>query len=354
MEFINYSCPVCKQKFQQGEDVVVCPECGTPHHRICYEINNKCFFDAKHKEGYVFNLDNEKEDNSKNEEKTSGFDSQQTSGETNSDVLICPNCKQENDKTHFYCKKCGFPLLNNQNQNSNNGPTFFYGNVNPNDFQNMGNPQFIIFDPMAGFKSTDKFAENVNAGEIAKFVGKNTNYFMRVFGSILKIGRSRFNLSAFIFSGIYYLYRKMYGIGMFLSLTILAMTVCTMAIEQSSRYQELYQMYMSIMDNGSYFASATEVLNEMSQKDFWFFAIPSFLSLLKTVIMFVVGFTANRTYYRFSIKKIKKVKSNLENSNIVDETKVKEAIETKGGVNSTLAIVASIVYLVVLYLPEFM
>lgn len=37
MEFTEYKCPVCDKQFKKGDDVVVCPECGAPHHRECYE-----------------------------------------------------------------------------------------------------------------------------------------------------------------------------------------------------------------------------------------------------------------------------------------------------------------------------
>lgn len=37
MEFTEYKCPVCDKQFKKGDDIVVCPECGAPHHRECYE-----------------------------------------------------------------------------------------------------------------------------------------------------------------------------------------------------------------------------------------------------------------------------------------------------------------------------
>lgn len=33
----NQKCPVCGVAFKSGDDIVTCPECGTPHHRQCYE-----------------------------------------------------------------------------------------------------------------------------------------------------------------------------------------------------------------------------------------------------------------------------------------------------------------------------
>ena len=54
MEFTQYKCPVCKKQFVSGDDIVVCPECGAPHHRECYEQNGKCFFEDKHSEDFSF------------------------------------------------------------------------------------------------------------------------------------------------------------------------------------------------------------------------------------------------------------------------------------------------------------
>lgn len=48
MDFKKYFCPVCNNKFTDEDDVVVCPECGTPHHRECYFSNGGCFNEDKH------------------------------------------------------------------------------------------------------------------------------------------------------------------------------------------------------------------------------------------------------------------------------------------------------------------
>ncbi len=43
MDYTKYFCPVCNEKFDENSDVVVCPECGTPHHRACWFEFGKCF-----------------------------------------------------------------------------------------------------------------------------------------------------------------------------------------------------------------------------------------------------------------------------------------------------------------------
>ena len=55
----NEKCPVCNQEFKDGDDIVTCPVCGTPHHRECYKKIGHCFNEDKHAEGYEFKKTNE-------------------------------------------------------------------------------------------------------------------------------------------------------------------------------------------------------------------------------------------------------------------------------------------------------
>ena len=41
-EYINLPCVVCGKEFDENSDVVVCPVCGTPHHRDCYKQIGHC------------------------------------------------------------------------------------------------------------------------------------------------------------------------------------------------------------------------------------------------------------------------------------------------------------------------
>lgn len=50
--FENKLCPVCRSRFNDRADIVVCPICGTPHHRACYSINNKCALENLHETGW--------------------------------------------------------------------------------------------------------------------------------------------------------------------------------------------------------------------------------------------------------------------------------------------------------------
>ena len=198
MDFYKYKCPVCNKQFKEGDDIVVCPECGTPHHRECYEQEEHCFYQDKHSQNFSF--ENDQSDSSDD------FEADKESGTDNE--VICKICGHPNDNTLFYCEHCGAPLLKeNQPKNdsvngNNNVPPDLNGFPFGQNPQNGGIP-FIAFDPMAGFKADEKMADNVTAGEVSKFVGKNTNYFMRVFGSILRTNKSRFSFVSAILPGAY-------------------------------------------------------------------------------------------------------------------------------------------------------
>ena len=42
MNFIGEKCVLCGKVFEESDNVVVCPECGSPHHKECYKKHNRC------------------------------------------------------------------------------------------------------------------------------------------------------------------------------------------------------------------------------------------------------------------------------------------------------------------------
>ena len=45
--YTGVHCPVCDKKFTDEDDIVVCPVCGTPHHRACYQQEGRCAFEEQ-------------------------------------------------------------------------------------------------------------------------------------------------------------------------------------------------------------------------------------------------------------------------------------------------------------------
>ena len=54
MEIRSGKCSLCGKPFTDGDDVVVCPECGAPYHRACYEKEGKCVYSARHGTGFAY------------------------------------------------------------------------------------------------------------------------------------------------------------------------------------------------------------------------------------------------------------------------------------------------------------
>ena len=310
MEFNQYKCPVCDQSFKSDDDVVVCPECGTPHHRECYENSGHCYYEDKHSEDFSFESN------------------EHTHEQEQSDFTVCPQCQTENEKTSFYCNKCGFPLneRDRNNADSNRRVNTEYNNTNntqgmPFGFGAAGMP---VFDPLAGLDSEDEIADNVKVGEAAKFIGKTTQYFLMVFNKIKKWKHSRFNFSAMIFAEVYFLYRKMTAIGVIISLVMMATTVASAAIMMSPDWIASYNNLVNLSYSG--------VRVSVFSPEFSFMYLPLALQGLRLVIRVLSGLFANKLYYKHCTKKINEIKNNKEVADI------NKTLEAKGGVNLPLAV----------------
>lgn len=328
MDYIGIKCPVCQNTFTQDDDVVVCPECGTPHHRECYEKNGECINYQKHKDGYTFDVS--KQDTSS-----------QSTDNTGSDKKVCPRCKTENPENMFYCGKCGFPLGMKQYENPQKGSSVTV-NVNGNTFD--------PFDPMAGIAPDTEMGEDVTAGEIAKYVQNNTSYFLRVFTSLKNSKRGRFSFVGFLFGGGYLLYRKMYTKGIILTAVTAILLIVETLLCLSPQYAELSATIQELMNNAPslYSAEFTSHYTEfMKSLDLSSIIMLSFIYVsagVQIAIKIIVALSANKWYFKHCKKKISTIKKkNPENLN--------QELEHKGGVNKALAASLMVVYLIISYLP---
>ena len=340
MDFTQYNCPVCHKPFQTGEDIVVCPECGAPHHRDCYEQNGRCFYQDKHAEGFSFESLFPKKEEPKEQQ---GFEDFQT--------IVCPVCFHRNPGSADACQRCGTSLKNEkQSVNQNRQNTQQNPGTPPPPFGvpfQMGADGMPQFDPLAGLDSREPIGNGVTAGEAAKFTGKNTQYFSMVFSRIRKLGRSRFNFAAFLLSGVYFLYRKMYGIGIAFSLLTIASTVISTLImmtpEWGAAINELAQVNPQTAPTSSDYA--LYLIGRLG-----FVYLPLLINAVRYALMLISGLTANRIYYHHSMKKIKTIK---EENPSLGEDELGKLLEAKGGVNLAIALSFGISILVISYLCRF-
>lgn len=320
--YINEKCPICKKVFNESDDIVVCPNCGAPYHRSCYNITGSCIYKDKHGtcEDYFHSHQNQEHTKS-------------------SDIKLCPRCLNENPKDSLFCNKCGFSFSEKQE------PTSF----NP---QNIDGIPFI-FDPLAGINPSDKI-DDIEISEIAAFTKVNTPYYITIFKKINDKSKSRFSFSAFLFSGAWFLYRKMYKLGAILTTLIFIFMLSSTLIEYKysnpilSKLLRASGIGSASSLNQENYSKLFEQISMLSKSEHILLYTPYIIELLSFVIMLISGFLANKIYMKYCLKKIKEIKS----LNLTDMD-FKHKISELGGVNIKIVTFVLVCYIIIEYLPRF-
>lgn len=326
-------CPVCKENCNLEEDIVVCPECGAPYHRDCYNSLGECVFKEKHSQGFSYNKSKSDNDEAINE------NLQTTSSKINStDEKKCPHCFKENSVESFFCSNCGCPLLPNKNNSEilTNIPI---------------SSQFDQFMNMA----KDDIINNIKVSEFVYYIKVNFMYYVACFKNIFEKNKSRFNFGAFLFSGAWFLYRKIYKIGIPLTLVYILLSIFSFFIEFTYANEILTSVFhaIGISTMAELFNKTDAFLNHFYtlpvEQQFIVF-LPAIVKLIKFVIMLVSGFIANKVYYKNCCSKIKKIKVLCKDDNKL----YNEEINKLGGVNFKIITFIFICYLIIEYLPNFL
>lgn len=203
MNYTGIDCPVCGKKYEQTDDIVVCPVCGTPHHRDCWKENGKCINEEKHVEGYIWQLQGGEPANSTN---TAGG-------------KICPVCGEKNAPFEPVCTRCGERLKANRQTVHDSMPSFFPQNdgnyqarPNPNNFSPYQNVYAADARTVYG---EDAAIEDVPVTEMAEYIQKDsTKYIGRFLDMQEKKTKLSWSWSAFLGSAFWCFYRKMIGVGL--------------------------------------------------------------------------------------------------------------------------------------------
>lgn len=308
--------------------MVVCPDCGTPMHRKCFQCEGKCPNENLHSTGYVF----EEFDKIKNSAKGSSTDKDQSKADDNGDIT-CRLCGEKNKNSATYCNRCGTVLSHSSNTSEPNL-----------------NPMAVTLDPLAGVPADTKFEDDVTAGDIACYVKINTPYYVNAFARIKK-NSNRFNFSAAIFSGVWFLFRKQYKVGGI----ICAINILLYSLFYYLTYTFTYPLLKGIFETigisadtinmtTEQYGKFQEYLNTLSVDQWLILLIPFFTSVLFLVMAILTGIFGNKLYYKHCISKIKVIKSEVTEHKL-PASSIPLALNTAGGVNMLVALVFFVMYL---------
>ncbi|MDE6005520.1 MAG: hypothetical protein K2G88_09065 [Oscillospiraceae bacterium] len=307
-KYSGFQCLVCEEKFKEGDDIVVCPDCGTPYHRNCWQKHNACVNQNLHAIGGSWqSIQNE------NRKKQGGKE--------------CPNCGFVNLPDTKVCNSCGTQLdiqENNvsQEQNFNNN----YNGITvttPDGKQHF----FNAADPCCGM-SPDDDMDGERLGDVASFVKTNTLYYIPLFKRFKETNRKlSFNLPCILFPYFYFANRKMWFMTILSSLLWIISSIPNLLLSmlemlKDKAYIAMFQDYgvdARIFSNLTAFLTSNKSLLEQLQTPCFF------LGMALRVALCLFG---NYLYFRFVIRSVKRIRQNAPTPKIK-----KMLLKTEGGTN---------------------
>lgn len=324
MKYDNIRCEKCNELFKADDDIVVCPDCGAPYHRECYQSEGKCVHADTH-----------------------GTDEQWTSNRIDLDELD-KESGVEDDTTSLKCKVCDYSLRENARFCDRCGAPV--GSTKEN-YQN---------DRVAGIVGAqydqidldEEIADGVKLKEAANYVKVNKPYYVLVFSRIKRFKMSRFNFCAFLFTGGWFMYRKQYAKGIILALVVGALIFLSnfIYIMYSQQYGEVFYNLLNEGGNSSFTMNQMlTAAKSMGGHDFTMLVLPYVVEVIRYVLMFVVGAKANKMYMNGCIKDIQKIKNQGKT-----EAEIAQEIDEKGGVNTGIAWCMLACYFLLTLLPSFL
>ena len=271
-------CSHCGEKFTKDSDVVVCPHCGAPYHRSCYQELGKCKFSDKHSEGYEWQMPLD-----------------QLPPER---ITVCLKCKTPNPKENVYCSNCHAKLSQDVKVIS----VIKNEDMDEKDLSPTG-------EVFAGAGS------DISAAEVTAYTGKKAAYFLNRFRPLAS-GKSTvsWNWPAFFFKFFYFFYKRMYLVG------IIALMLYAMLAAPSVMYAMEVIKMNSMELFGVEMAHNAELMRSLEM------FIPT-VNILNIVYSVCCGLFANKLYMKKVFKDIRTVKEKVQG-----KMDVKEYLYTLGRV----------------------
>jgi hypothetical protein len=264
MDFIGEKCVACGIEFKDGDDIVVCPECGSPHHRACYKAMNSCANEALHGTDDCWHSSAELKAEEKPEKK----------------FVVCPACHFPNALDEETCIRCGYSLADMDEDEEDEEAGF-------------GIPR-----PYLGF-NPDEDMGGAPLRDVSDFVRTNTIYYIPIFKRMKDTGRSiSFNLISFIFPPVYFANRRMWFWAL-LSLIVTVLLSMPIAVSYliADGIETSYSVFpadviQKIYDNRRVLTTLIEACN-----------------IADLLIRLVFCLFSNKLYFRFVLKSLRKLRS---------------------------------------------
>ena len=205
--FDNKLCPICRIPLNEHSDVVVCPECGTPHHRACYLKNNCCGVESWHASGFVWNgylPDEQPEEATQTEQPEAAQQAENAEqSEHAGNTSNAENARQDSPSTENDPHRAEYPGGTPNSMNNMDG----MGGMNIDDLLNQMRNQTM--DETRG-------EDGVSSKELSYFVGRSVMHYSQAFAAFrapVRPGQKKhrifLNLCSGLFAPVHQFYRRM-------------------------------------------------------------------------------------------------------------------------------------------------
>lgn len=277
MDYIGEKCSACGNEFTPDDDVVVCPDCGSPHHRECWKLENRCANEEYHADGIKWKRI-----------------SKPVSSE---ESKICPVCHFVNAPDDRRCERCGIDLDNFEvlgSENTDNGRESFSGE------------EKITFE-FAGFDPNEDMG-GVTLKEVSDFVGTNTIYYIPIFKRMKDFGtKFTLNIACLAFPSLYFANRKMWGWAVFAAL-----------------FSVLMSLPLVILYMGNLSGVPDDIITMIDRNKLFLSRLDDIFGFADWAVRFILCLFANKIYFGYVKKSLKKLKSH--------NMATKENLRTAGGI----------------------
>lgn len=198
-KYTGEKCIVCGEAFKENDDIVVCPDCGTPYHKSCWPEDDICVNQALHESG----------------EEWKPAPKAKFALPEGVTPVRCIRCGTENAPGQHYCGECGLPL----DMSRTDEPRPF-NNVTENGYSS----EHQRMDGMGEDGSQQGFApgirqirltaqsdlDGIKLGDFFDYIGNRSIMLITNFVKFAKTGaKVSFNIGAFFFPEFYFFYRRM-------------------------------------------------------------------------------------------------------------------------------------------------
>ncbi len=265
--FTDKLCPVCRIRFTEIDDVVVCPDCGTPHHRSCYAENGSCGVEQYHSAGFTWNG-------------------------TLPDEPDRPTWQER--QAHSDPHQADYPNISSTISQGIDIPEI-------HGLEDMPNPYFELYRQIRRVTDDEVRGEDgVSGKELCHFAGKSVMHYAQAFDAfrtgIKKNGINQpvkifMNFCAGLFMPIHQFYRRMDLLG----IALLMLAAVTALPDVLLYYDETYAAI-------SFDSETTSMLNSLA----------ALANVVNIAAMLLISIFGDYIYYRFCVSRIKKIRTRYD------------------------------------------